>query len=814
MIVVEVSKLRLLEVLIKYDMQIDDRVFEEVGDLLESIGSLKLTRPLSSSLKAEINSKLISLKNTWISVRYTSSARSFRSELGRSVYKVNIGACNVAESTLEDQYLDSKMEIEQANADKMYLAQTVDYLNRELTKLKKRLAAVDPTSAADQPCTSAQVDEPRPSQIIPTEALHCETRKIKDILEADYNPPQIQIDPEALDDDDAADKNSKFDYAKSIALTNKIMMSARLQGFKHFNNDPLRKAGQFGATLGRALKHSRRKSYYEVTVRQQTRIKRQIKEALLEGTQFLRNLGLCLSTVEINPIELDDCDFKLKIRPSTSEANAEQHEPNVNNLLYFKDKHSISDRAYFELKSKCFLNIPSMFHLKKRRGQIDSMFAVHENEMGVFFSFADKLKWRLESYFERKYGFNYDVNAPTFRDDIIHVKLSADGTNIGRTLKLLNFTFTIINEGAKAKTANGNYTLGIYEIEHENYASVIACYGEIIDEVERLNEIEIKGKKLHLVYYHAGDWKMLANSLGILAANSKYPCVWCKCAKEEFYRTDVDWSIMDPKQGARSHEEQADILLNVTTTKANRYGYDRPPIFRDIIPIHRYMIDMLHLFLRISDTLFNLLVKDCSLADNFDPQTISKFEIGKYKHMNSLQHFLNERCNVKFTFLWTSETKKLTWRDLMGPDKARLFENFNLAEIMPDHDKFEAVTNVWKSFYDILNKVKAIELEADQVKERTRQWLKLFLTVYSKTTVTPYMHAFVAHLHEFVHLYKDINAFNCQGLEKLNDISTTQYFKSTNKRDTALHQMLKKRNRMEYLADFLVEIEDKNDDQD
>lgn len=106
-------------------------------------------------------------------------------------------------------------------------------------------------------------------------------------------------------------------------------------------------------------------------------------------------------------------------------------------------------------------------------------------------------------------------------------------------------------------------------------------------------------------------------------------------------------------------------------------------------------------------------------------------------------------------------------------------------------------------FYEIVNQVKGVQLEASEVKQRTRQWLELFLSVYNKATVTPYMHAFVAHLHEFVHLYKDINAFNCQGLEKLNDISTAQYFKGTNKRETALHQMLRKRNRLEFLADLI-----------
>lgn len=135
--------------------------------------------------------------------------------------------------------------------------------------------------------------------------------------------------------------------------------------------------------------------------------------------------------------------------------------------------------------------------------------------------------------------------------------------------------------------------------------------------------------------------------------------------------------------------------------------------------------------------------------------------------------------------------------------KIRLFTNFNLAEIIPGHEKFDSVVKIWMDFYETVQLVKGVELEAAELRQRTRDWLKLYLTVYDKKTVTPYMHAFVAHLHEFVRLYKDINAFNCQGLEKLNDISTGQYFKGTNKHGTALHQMLRKRNRMEYLVDFV-----------
>ena len=461
--------------------------------------------------------------------------------------------------------------------------------------------------------------------------------------------------------------------------------------------------------------------------------------------------------------------------------------------------------------------MPTPYKIKSRRAELDNLFRISNNEIGVYVSFSEKLKFRLQKYFDRKYGAHVhddtalaEQNNP-FRDGTIHVKLSADGTNIGRNLKLLNFTFTILNEGARAKRATGNYTLGIFEIENEQHGSLTECFKELIEEFESLSEIEVYNRKVKIVYYFGADWKFLAVILGLQGANSKYPCIWCKCCKDVFYRTDQEWSIVDCDLGARSHEERDAILSYDKADKSElvNFGYSKNAVFRSLIPNSRYMIDMLHLYLRISDTLFNLLVKDCSLADNFDAFSISKFDLIKYKHMNSLQHFLNEKCNVSFKFMWIAETRKLTWRDLSGPEKTRLFEKFNLSEIIPDHEKFDSVVAIWTEFYELLQLVKAVQIDPVELKMRASEWLELYLTVYARTTVTPYMHAFVAHLPEFVHLYKDINAFNCQGLEKLNDMTTGQFFKGTNKSDTALHQMLKKRNRMEFLCSYTCEDEDK-----
>ena len=53
-----------------------------------------------------------------------------------------------------------------------------------------------------------------------------------------------------------------------------------------------------------------------------------------------------------------------------------------------------------------------------------------------------------------------------------------------------------------------------------------------------------------------------------------------------------------------------------------------------------------------------------------------------------------------------------------------------------------------------------------------------FSSLYSKKHITPYMHLLECHLHEFVHMLGDVNSFNQQGHEKVNDMTTKDYYLS------------------------------------
>jgi hypothetical protein len=66
-----------------------------------------------------------------------------------------------------------------------------------------------------------------------------------------------------------------------------------------------------------------------------------------------------------------------------------------------------------------------------------------------------------------------------------------------------------------------------------------------------------------------------------------------------------NWSISDQSKGARTIKEITEKATLVRPTKTD----STVPMF-PFIPMERVVIDSLYLFLRISDVLINLLIRD------------------------------------------------------------------------------------------------------------------------------------------------------------------------------------------------------------
>lgn len=76
---------------------------------------------------------------------------------------------------------------------------------------------------------------------------------------------------------------------------------------------------------------------------------------------------------------------------------------------------------------------------------------------GVQVKFDDSLRKQLERI--------------KLKDDIIKIMFSGDGAQIGKRLKIVNFTYTIVNEKEAAMGEKGNYILGLVK-KTESYENL------------------------------------------------------------------------------------------------------------------------------------------------------------------------------------------------------------------------------------------------------------------------------------------------------------------------------------------------------
>ena len=122
-----------------------------------------------------------------------------------------------------------------------------------------------------------------------------------------------------------------------------------------------------------------------------------------------------------------------------------------------------------------------------------------------------------------------------------------------------------------------------------------------------------------------------------------------------------------------------------------------------------------------------------------------------------------------------------------------------------DHPDANKIFKLWKTFLEITEMLSsaAPQLSKQHIQEKSMSFLEMFLELYQTKHITPYMHALRQHVPEFIGMYGKISMFTEQGLEKLNDKTTKDIFRSTNQQGLdSLKQIVMKRNRMEYLEDI------------
>ena len=538
------------------------------------------------------------------------------------------------------------------------------------------------------------------------------------------------------------------------------------------------------------------KKFSDYTKQHQARIRRGFKEDCHSALSFLGLYDFVATKVEI--FNNDTQQYETISLVEEGDLQLLETEPNeltdndiddINMWVYLKDKFNISNEAWHELAMKC-KDMPTKYKICKHIDKLNAKWNLKctpgEAE-GIQISFKESLEEQIK---------RLQKNGVLDKDTTIKVKISGDGTNIGKRLKLENVTYTILNEKDAAMNEKGNYVLAIIKTT-ENYDNLKESLADLNDEMSNLKDITVNNHKYSIEYFLGGDWKFLACVCGLGAANQNFACIWCKCPRHERFDISKKWSLTDRSLGARDSQEIGKYA------KSKQYNCKTSPLF-NFIPIDHVIIDTLHLFLRISDNLIELLIRELRRKDAIDK--VSTFSNGfcrnRYRHMAGYEKFVKD-LGISFEWKINKDTKKLEYRDLTGPEKLSLFQHINFHSLLSDCHDADKLQALWSNFMDIVGDLK-LDYPTDDaissIEDKIKKWFKKFLDLYQAKDVTPYMHALYAHVPEFLKLYQNLACYTQQGMEKYNDTVSKDYFRSSNHRGvSAIKQIFLKKHRMQLL---------------
>ncbi|GET52834.1 hypothetical protein GLOIN_2v1477112 [Rhizophagus irregularis DAOM 181602=DAOM 197198] len=210
-------------------------------------------------------------------------------------------------------------------------------------------------------------------------------------------------------------------------------------------------------------------------------------------------------------------------------------------------------------------------------------------------------------------------------------------------------------------------------------------------------------------------------------------------------------------------------------------GHHSVPLF-NMIPLDHWIPDELHIMLRITDRLWNLVLHEIQETGYFND--VAREII--VKEMN--------RIKVNFHFWQEKGCQTWSFTSLMGQDKLKVLQFFDLSTILPP-TRARAIRMLWDGFYDLYMDIRNPATNPKTFKRNAKMWLKIFLTpstgvpnsddfvqgLYRPNDITPYIHVLVFHIHEFMEKHKKwgLKSFSCAAVENKNHQQVSQFFRKT-----------------------------------
>ncbi|CAF1363506.1 unnamed protein product, partial [Didymodactylos carnosus] len=285
----------------------------------------------------------------------------------------------------------------------------------------------------------------------------------------------------------------------------------------------------------------------------------------------------------------------------------------------------------------------------------------------------------------------------------------------------------------------------------------------------------------------ACDYKMLLILFGLNAVSGTHFCPWCKVNRSTIKELGR-FSGYDTKRGARSMAEVDNEMKK--SEKKRQYGCKRYSIFGDRFSFQDARPDLFHFEHRIHDIFMKHILG--LINESYDMDNIKEVEQILHE-LHSISK--DQRADVKFEM--KNGNLEVKGRCTNGMER-NFFRDIPLSRVL--YNKPQQTLDIMQliqNFYQLLSLYSERNSNQDyfvHLKQASIMRVKQFARIFGYSYVTPYVHVLCDHMSEFQEKDEDdeLSCFNLQGAEKYNDLSTADYFRSTNKHHNSLEQMIKK----------------------
>ena len=381
-------------------------------------------------------------------------------------------------------------------------------------------------------------------------------------------------------------------------------------------------------------------------------------------------------------------------------------------------------------------------------------------------------------------------------------------------MKQTTFAFKVINDDL-----DGDLLQSVHDFDSvlmfeggDDYTSLKARMDRLLVEVAKAKQdgIEVEGHTYPVEFTLGGDLAFLNAVMGLSSCSHTYPCVWCKKHIGTFHefdtpappRTVADMLNLShqfdsfPGQCQKCADPFADkkaVKEAIPTTERARLDSQkehdgsfpgRPPLFGSLVEVVDIVPDILHLMLRIVDTLFHRTIKSNMLKEHEEPLILVLRETVK--------------CSIKTEKIKAQSksgdsSQAITKATFIGRECEKLVGAIDTVLKCIFDEETDVYADIkdcwqkWEELWELLssplprndvrvgnkpvtypkNETDARELRASQIESAAAEFIDSFGLADDDSHCTLYFHILIEHIPQAIRRHGDLRKYSTSGLEHL-----------------------------------------------